>query len=109
MCRKKSRLSNKSGSHEQHQVKADDVNDMQTVDTSNYSEEPNEASVGDMYNIYRCAVQCEKPIFVKVDINSIPTEMEVDTGASVTGMGESIFHKIFKNCKPKLESTDIKL
>ena len=35
MCRTKSRLSNKSGSHEQHQVETDDVNDMQTVDALN--------------------------------------------------------------------------
>ena len=90
-------------------MEPDDVNDMQNVDTSNYSEEPDESSVGDMYNIYRCAVQREKPIFMKVDMNSIPTEMEVDTGASVSVMGESMFHKIFKDCKPKLESTNIKL
>ena len=116
MCQKKSRLSNKSGSHEQHQVEAHDVNDMQNVDTSNYSEEPDESSVGDMYNIYRCAVRHEKPIFVKVDINSIPTKMEVDTGASVTVMGESMFHKILQivsqswkvqilNCEHTLENS----
>ena len=62
-----------------------------------------------MYNIYRCAVQREKQIFVKVDINSIHTEIEVDTGASVTVIGESMFRKTFKDCKPKLESTNIKL
>ena len=62
-----------------------------------------------MYNIYSCAVKREKPIFVTVAINSVPTEMEVDTGASVTVMGETKFHEIFKDCKPKLESTNIKL
>lgn len=93
MCRKKSRSSSKSGSHEQRQVKTDYV--VQTVD---YQEEPAEANLGGMY-IYSCAVQRERPIFVKVDINSIPTEMEVDTGASLTVMGEKKFHKIFKDCK----------
>ena len=107
MCRKKSRSSHKSGSHEQHQVRTDPA--MQAVDDSNCPEEPAEANLGDMYTIHRCAIQREKPIFVKVDINSIPTEMEVDTGASVTVMGEAKFHEIFKDCKPKLESTNIKL
>ena len=111
MCSRKPRsYSTSGGSHEQHQVEAEqDINEESSVHAPSYPEKPEEENAAEMYNIYRCAVQREKPILVKVDINRIPTEMEVDTGASVTVIGESMFQRMFENHRPKLENTNIKL
>ena len=53
----------------------------------------------EMYNIYRCEVRREKPLYVNPKIDDVDSKMEVDTGAALTCMGNHDFRKKFEGVK----------
>ena len=113
VCRKKAK-SNKSNVHNQHQVGDEKYPSPVTLGTNVGHDQIHESPYlggenDNLYNIYRCEIQREQPIFVTVNLDSIPTKMEIDTGASLTVMGEAMFSHLFPRKASSLEATDIKL
>ena len=66
-------------------------------------EEPEESSYT-MFNLNSRS----KPITLTVHLNDCPVEMELDTGASLSVMGESTFRALLGNTVP-IESTEVRL
>ena len=94
VCRKKKKLSKDKSSLEQaHHV------DRETRD----SEESDE------YNMYRVSSGSSKPLMVTVKLNGVDTEMEVDTGASVSLISEEKFHQLQGNGRISLQKSKAKL
>ena len=61
------------------------------------------------YNLYRVSSGSSKPLLVTVKLNGVDTEMEVDTGASVSIMSEENFRQFQKNASVTLQPSKAKL
>ena len=59
------------------------------------------------FPMHCCAVKRVNPMFVNVKLNGKPVRLELDTGASLTVMGENSFRK--EVGEMKLKSTNLKL
>jgi hypothetical protein len=63
----------------------------------------------DEYNLHRVSSGTSKPLLVTVKVNSVDTEMEVDTGASVSIMSEEKFRQFQRDTSVTLQPSKAKL
>ena len=63
----------------------------------------------EVYRINNTTQKGETPITVRVHINGVGVEMEIDTGASITIMSEDTYRKLWPNINESLRPTHVKL
>ena len=94
VCRKKKRVAARS---EPKREQAHHITDNSDDDND------------DEYNLYRVSSGSTKPLLVTVKLNSVDTEMEVDTGASVSIMSEEKFQQFRGSTSVTLQPSKAKL
>lgn len=65
-----------------------------------------EAAEYSMYNFHHTGT---KPMIVELSINQQETQMEVDTGATLSIISKATFNKLLPQDRPVLKASDIKL
>ena len=73
--------------------------------------QPQETSDQELpYDLFTLQASGRNPITVQVDLNQVPTEMEVDTGASISLISRDTYEVISKQSQIEpLQKTDVKL
>ncbi len=64
-----------------------------TVDTSNPTE-----TVSEEYSLFSLPSGSRVPLLISVEINQVPIQMEVDTGASFTVISKQTYDSLFSSC-----------
>ena len=103
VCRSKTQHYSKRQPQQRKPLPTHQVHEDTTEDQSDYSEEDSW-----LMNVY--SVKKSTPITVNVEINSIPLNMEVDTGASASLISMATYKSMWLTSQPPpLKQTDVKL
>ena len=81
------------------------VNHLEEETTSDSEED--EAPIHTVISLVKNGRERSPPIVVRVCVNGVELDMEVDTGASVSLMSEDSYYKLFPNCP--LNATQVRL
>ena len=67
----------------------------------------NQEGTGESFPVHRCEIRREEPLYTFVDVDGVSTKFEIDTGASLTVIGEDEYLRYFGGSK--LLPTQVKL
>lgn len=68
-----------------------------------------EETEDEVYTMFPLRTKKYKPIYVTVQVNDVPLQMEVDTGATLSVIGEATYHQMWGDKPPPLTNSNVRL